>query len=207
MKLRETVLLNGAVADRLRGAAALDEQLADRRRHAGRSAGFLAAASSLRSWGGTVAVLAVGLHTLEPASASLPGVLAASVLILATAPTLESVERLSTSLPLGLAATSRIREVAATPPSVTEPDNPTPIALVSPAGSHNQATGPAVKFSQVSFRYPGASVAALQEVSFTVAPGEFVGITGPFQFRKNHRGCPATAAPRPHLRQGIDTRN
>lgn len=179
VKLRETVLLNGAVADRLRGAAALDEQLAVRRRHAGRSAGFLAAASSLRSWGGTVAVLAVGLHTLEPESASLPGVLAASVLILATAPALESVERLSTSLPLGLAATSRIREVAATPPSVTEPDHPTPIALVSPAGSHNQATGPAVELSQVSFRYAGASVAALQEVSFTVAPGEFVGIIGP----------------------------
>ncbi|MEA2418924.1 MAG: ATP-binding cassette, subfamily bacterial [Thermoleophilaceae bacterium] len=48
-----------------------------------------------------------------------------------------------------------------------------------PTGTLPSPAGPAVSFEHVTLRYPGASAAALEDVSLTMSPGELVGIIGP----------------------------
>ena len=48
-----------------------------------------------------------------------------------------------------------------------------------PSGTLPAPARPAVSFEHVTLRYPGASAAALEDVSLTISPGELVGIIGP----------------------------
>ncbi|UFZ02688.1 ATP-binding cassette domain-containing protein [Bradyrhizobium ontarionense] len=55
-----------------------------------------------------------------------------------------------------------------------------PASVLRPASATVSAPGcPAIEFEQVSLTYPGAQIAVLKEVSFTVSPGQRIVITGP----------------------------
>ncbi|MEQ8370010.1 MAG: ATP-binding cassette domain-containing protein, partial [Alphaproteobacteria bacterium] len=68
-------------------------------------------------------------------------------------------------------ATERLMELLAMRPDIAVPDHP--VALPQPAQG-------AVAFDSVTFRYPAApQTAALDDVSFTIAPGETIALVGP----------------------------
>ncbi len=73
-----------------------------------------------------------------------------------------------TMIPRAVASWNRIREVLDMEPSLT--DN----------GASAQATAgkPSVEFRNVTFRYPGAEMAALEQVSFTAEAGKMTAIIG-----------------------------
>jgi len=69
-------------------------------------------------------------------------------------------------------------EFLALQPQVVEPANPLPpLAASKEAGG--DANGPSIRFSKVSFRYPGGSRAILQDLNLEVAPGQVAAIVGP----------------------------
>jgi len=68
-------------------------------------------------------------------------------------------------------ATERLFELLETPPEITAPDAPKPLPS-PPLGS--------VAFERVSFRYPSRTDrSTLEELDFSVAPGETVALVGP----------------------------
>ncbi len=84
-------------------------------------------------------------------------------------PPLQSLGRLAMTVAAAGAGAERVAEIwdataaVADAPGATAPERP-----------HG-----AVEFSRVSFRYPGAGLDALRDVSFAVRPGETVLVTGP----------------------------
>ena len=75
-------------------------------------------------------------------------------------------------VPRASVAAGRIYEVIATEPKITDPQDPRPF-LISQRGM--------VEFKNVSFQYPGAHEAVLQNISFKAYPGKttaFIGSTG-----------------------------
>ncbi len=70
----------------------------------------------------------------------------------------------------GAASMGRINELLAMPVAIADPAE---VASVPPPGRG------LVEFDHVSFRYPGDSHWALQDVSFTIEPGQRVAIVGP----------------------------
>jgi ATP-binding cassette subfamily B protein len=67
-------------------------------------------------------------------------------------------------------AAGRLGEILAMKPAIAAPPNPKPM----PEPSRGE-----LAFENVSFSYPGRSVGALSELSFTVRPGERVALVGP----------------------------
>ncbi|HEV7256775.1 MAG TPA: ABC transporter transmembrane domain-containing protein [Bosea sp. (in: a-proteobacteria)] len=67
-------------------------------------------------------------------------------------------------------AAGRLGEILATKPAIAAPPHPSPM----PEPSRGE-----LSFENVSFNYPGRSVEALSELSFTVRPGERVALVGP----------------------------
>lgn len=129
LRLREEILIYGAVEQRLRGLRELDEQLAQKMRAGGRRAGLRSGATGLRIWGGSVAVFCAGIPALSADYRLLPAVLVTTSLVAGTASSMDSIERLASSLPAGLSAVTRIRELAAQPPTVEEPEQPEQMEL------------------------------------------------------------------------------
>lgn len=72
-------------------------------------------------------------------------------------------------LPRADVAAGRVAEVLETPVTVRDPDRPQPFP---------EPFAPALEFRHVSFRYPGAEEDVLHDISFTVSPGQTVGIIG-----------------------------
>jgi ATP-binding cassette subfamily B multidrug efflux pump len=75
-------------------------------------------------------------------------------------------------VPRAAVSAGRIREVLDTEPTIADPEQP--VAL----GARRPSTGGRVEFRNVEFRYPGAEVAILHDVSFVAEPGETVAIVG-----------------------------
>jgi ATP-binding cassette subfamily B protein len=75
-------------------------------------------------------------------------------------------------VPRAAVSAGRIREVLDTAPTITDPERPVLLAPRRPA------TGGRIEFRNVEFRYPGAEVAILHDVSFVAEPGETVAIVG-----------------------------
>jgi len=69
----------------------------------------------------------------------------------------------------GAASLARIQSIMATEPRVQSPEHP----LLLPAEPA------ALEFRRVGFRYPGAARDVLEDVSFTVQPGQRVAVVGP----------------------------
>jgi ATP-binding cassette, subfamily B, multidrug efflux pump len=72
------------------------------------------------------------------------------------------------TVPRAQASAERINEVLAVVPAITDPP-----AAVSANGRKGH-----VSFQAVTFRYPGAEVPALRDITFAASPGEFVAIIG-----------------------------
>jgi ATP-binding cassette, subfamily C, bacterial CydC len=66
-----------------------------------------------------------------------------------------------------MSAARRLFELVDATPLVTEPDRPLPVPMQ-----------PSISFDHVSLTYPGQGHAALQDISFSVAPGERVAVVG-----------------------------
>jgi len=66
-----------------------------------------------------------------------------------------------------MSAARRLFELVDDTPLVTEPDQPLPVP-----------EQPAISFDHVSLTYPGQEHAALQDITFSVAPGERVAVVG-----------------------------
>ena len=66
-----------------------------------------------------------------------------------------------------MGAAGRLFEIVDAIPLVTEPGQPLPVPIQ-----------PAISFDHVSLTYPGQGQAALQDISFSVAPGERVAVVG-----------------------------
>ena len=78
----------------------------------------------------------------------------------------------SIMIPRASVAAGRIHEVLATKPQILDPQNPK---------SFDQNQRGVVEFKNVTFKYPGASEAVLENISFTARPGQttaFIGSTG-----------------------------
>jgi ATP-binding cassette, subfamily B, multidrug efflux pump len=75
-------------------------------------------------------------------------------------------------VPRAAVSAGRIREVLDTEPTIKDPDEPVALAARRPS------VGGRVEFRNVEFRYPGAEVAILHDVSFVAEPGESVAIVG-----------------------------
>ncbi|MBN1892747.1 MAG: ABC transporter ATP-binding protein [Clostridiales bacterium] len=73
-------------------------------------------------------------------------------------------------LPRAMASAERISEVLDTYPTVTDPDDADIRSFTPPFSS--------LRFEDVSFRYPGAEDAILENISFEVRPGETMAILG-----------------------------
>jgi len=67
-------------------------------------------------------------------------------------------------------AAERLTELLAVSPEIRSPANPTP--LPDPARGE-------IEFRHVCFKYPNRQASALEDVSFSVAPGETVALVGP----------------------------
>ena len=106
---------------------------------------------------------AVAVNMLAPADMAMLALLALASFE-ALVPIPDAVESLGSTL----ASARRIFDLADTAPSPAEPERPNPVA----------ETG-ALRFADVTLSYPGASVPAVREVDFTIAPGRHVGIVGP----------------------------
>lgn len=74
------------------------------------------------------------------------------------------------TLTRGLASADRIADVLELRPSLTSPQ--------SPRAAEGKQGEPKIVFSHVSLRYAGASGEALHDISFSVSPGETLGIIG-----------------------------
>lgn len=177
LRLREEILIYGAAAQRLSGLRLLDEQLAEHMQATGTRAGFRAEATTLRVWGGTIAVFCAGIPALTEDIRMLPAVLVTTSLVAGTASSMDSIERLASSLPAGMNAVTRIRQLAAQPPSVVEPQQPEmPCSLEARDKTAPQV--PALELRNVSYRHPHADQPALSNISLRIAPGSFIGVVG-----------------------------
>lgn len=65
----------------------------------------------------------------------------------------------------GAGAMARLQELLAARPAIA-------------SGSHGTIEAPRLEFDRVSFRYPGSEQYALEQVSFTLEPGQVLGVVG-----------------------------
>ena len=169
VRCREDVTAFGALPGRLDRLGELDGALHRHQRAAGARAGLRQATTTLRVWGGTLAVLAAGLPAVAADATALPGVLLATSLVAGTAPALDSVERLARSLPAGLQATRSVRRLAAAAPLVADVGADTVAPTDAAAGGELDAA---------SFAYPARGGVGVRRLDLRVAPGTVVGACG-----------------------------
>ncbi len=81
-------------------------------------------------------------------------------------------------LPRALASVSRINAVLNTTADIQDPVAVGEGREVEDRGGRNKIPHALVEFRNVTFSYPGAEVPALEEISFTAAPGEITAIIG-----------------------------
>ncbi|MDQ0994674.1 ABC transporter ATP-binding protein [Streptomyces sp. V3I7] len=117
---------------------------------------------------GALAVMALGTWKLSQGALTLGGLLVFLALISKLYSPIRGMSQLGTTFYAASASAERIIELLDQRPQVTESVRARPLRR---ARGH-------VEFEAVSFRYPGTSPWALEDVSFAVAPGETLALVG-----------------------------
>ncbi|MFE6825717.1 ABC transporter ATP-binding protein [Streptomyces sp. NPDC057690] len=118
-----------------------------------------------------LAVIGIGVWEISEGQMTLGQLLAFAALLSYLYPPIRSLAQLGLLISGATAGAERLVEVLDTRPAVADR-----------AGATRRETGRPdgiVELRDVSFRYPGASTAALESLTFTARPGELVIITGP----------------------------
>lgn len=114
-------------------------------------------------------VIGLGVWEISAGRMTLGQLLAFAAFVGYLYPPVRSLGRLGLTLTAATAGAERLGEILDAEPAVTDPAEPVPAWPVRGW----------VGFHGVTFGYPGAHRASLDEVSLTVAPGELVIVTGP----------------------------
>ncbi|WP_030596126.1 ABC transporter ATP-binding protein [Streptomyces fulvoviolaceus] len=115
-----------------------------------------------------LAVIGMGVWEISADRMTLGQLLAFAAFIGYLYPPVRSLGQLGLTLTAATAGAERLGEILDAKPAVTDPAEP-----VAPWPVRGW-----VAFHDVSFRYPGAARASVENVTFTAAPGELVIITG-----------------------------
>ncbi|MBN2146718.1 MAG: thiol reductant ABC exporter subunit CydD [Anaerolineales bacterium] len=161
----------GQGTQQLHRVVAASEALSQAERHLGWINGLQAALAGLLAHLGALAILTLSIPLVE--NEKLDGVLL-GMLTLAALTSFEGIAPLGAAaqhLQSNLASARRLFEVADRPPAVQPPSHPLPL----PSDHH-------LEVENLSFRYPQDQTPGsetLQDISFTLRPGEHVAIVGP----------------------------
>ncbi|MGH2614873.1 MAG: ABC transporter ATP-binding protein [Thermomicrobiales bacterium] len=118
--------------------------------------------------GGVLVVVGAGTWELSQGNLTLGGLLVFLTYLTQVFGPVQSLVQLVNSVAAASAGAERVIEVLDQPPAILERED---AHVLGPAHGH-------VIFDAVSFRYPRAQELALDDVSFTVAPGETLAIVG-----------------------------
>ncbi|MEV6292279.1 ABC transporter ATP-binding protein [Streptomyces sp. NPDC051896] len=116
-----------------------------------------------------LAVIGIGAWEISTGRMTLGQLLAFAAFLGYLYPPVRGLAQLGLTVTAATAGAERLIEILDVRPSVTDPRHPADTGR--PDGT--------VEVREVTFRYPGAEKAALQDLSFTVSPGELVIVTGP----------------------------
>ncbi|MFM2438988.1 MAG: hypothetical protein RLZ55_1813, partial [Actinomycetota bacterium] len=118
--------------------------------------------------GSSVAVIWFGGHLVDSGSMQIGDLTAFLQYLIQILFSVMMAVMLFVMVPRAAASSERIHEVLATVPAITDPTTPVP---------ERPGRG-LVSFEHVTFRYPGAEDAVLEDVSFTAEPGQTTAIVG-----------------------------
>ena len=158
------------------GRGVVDAELAG-----ARISGFFGGLVALIEVAGVLAVIGLGTWAVEDGRLTIGGLLAFLAYLSQLLRPIADLSHLAASLLAASAGAERVLELLNRRPGVCSGE----LALDKPPG--------AIEFERVSFRYPGAETAALEDFSLRVEPGEIVALTGP-------SGCGKSTAARLLLR-------
>ncbi|WP_037730791.1 ABC transporter ATP-binding protein [Streptomyces roseochromogenus] len=116
-----------------------------------------------------LAVIGIGAWEISTGRMSLGQLLAFAAFLGYLYPPVRGLAQLGLTVTAATAGAERLIEILDVRPSVTDPGRPSDTGR--PDGT--------VEVRGVTFRYPGAGKTALENLSFTVSPGELVIVTGP----------------------------
>jgi ABC-type multidrug transport system fused ATPase/permease subunit len=149
---------------RREGEAIMDAELA-----ATRIQSAMSPLVDLLEFAAVMAVVAAGTWAVAGGGLTVGGLLAFMAYLSQMYSPVRDLSSLATSLFSALAGAERVMDLLDEEPSVT--DRPGALSGVRVSG--------AIEIDAVTFRYPGATVPALEEVDLAVAPGEAVAVVGP----------------------------
>ncbi len=125
---------------------------------------------------GAAAALAVGAWRVQHGEMTITALL---IVLMAGTEIFRPLRDLRTVLHQGMTGQSAAAGIHALMEApVTAPGRPSPLPLAGEVGSQSEP-GEGIMFDYVSFAYPGGRQPAHRDLSFTIAPGERVGIVGP----------------------------
>ena len=119
--------------------------------------------------GVTLLIVWVGAHQIQNSSMQVGDMLAFMQYAIQIIFAFLMLSALFIMIPRASVSVQRIAEVLSTEPSVKDPKNPK---------SFDESKKGMVEFRNVSFKYPGAEEYVLKNISFTILPGQTVGIIG-----------------------------
>jgi len=119
--------------------------------------------------GVTLLIVWVGAHQIQNSSMQVGDMLAFMQYAIQIIFAFLMLSALFIMIPRASVSAQRIAEVLSTEPSVKDPKNPK---------SFDESKKGMVEFRNVSFKYPGAEEYVLKNISFTILPGQTVGIIG-----------------------------
>ena len=119
--------------------------------------------------GVTILIVWVGAHQIQNSSMQVGDMLAFMQYAIQIIFAFLMLSALFIMIPRASVSVQRIAEVLSTEPSVKDPKNPK---------SFDESKKGMVEFRNVSFKYPGAEEYVLKNISFTILPGQTVGIIG-----------------------------
>ncbi|WP_408612662.1 ABC transporter ATP-binding protein [Caldicellulosiruptor morganii] len=117
----------------------------------------------------TLLIVWVGAHQIQNSSMQVGDMLAFMQYSIQIIFAFLMMSALFIMIPRASVSAERIAEVLSTEPSIKDPQNPK---------SFDESKKGMVEFRNVSFKYPGAEEYVLKNISFTILPGQQVGIIG-----------------------------
>ena len=144
------------------GAGVVDAELAG-----ARISGFFGGTVALIEVAGILAVIGLGTWAVEDGRLTIGGLLAFLAYLSQLLRPIGDLSHLAATLLAASAGAERVLELLDRRPSVRSGE----LRLERPPG--------AIEFERVTFRYPGAETAALEDFSLRVEHGEIVALTGP----------------------------
>lgn len=117
----------------------------------------------------TLLIVWVGAHQIQNSSMQVGDMLAFMQYAIQIIFAFLMLSALFIMIPRASVSVQRIGEVLSTEPSVKDPENPK---------SFDESKKGMIEFRNVSFKYPGAEEYVLKNISFTILPGQTVGIIG-----------------------------